>query len=397
MSHSPKPQRRHVLRSLALVAAGWLAACQPITLGDIGIGGGGGPTINTKDPVPVALLVPGGSGNSGDATLAKNLENAARLAISDLDGVRIDLRVYNTAGNSTQAAQAAATAVNDGAKIILGPVYSENANAAGVAVVDRGINVLAFSNNTAIAGGNVFVLGPTFDNTANRLVSYAKRQGKGNIFVVNAQSPAEEVGRTSILQAISSQGANLAGTASFELSQQGLSNAAPQIAAQAKASGASSVFFTSTNDGALPFLTQLLPGEGLSSSVAQYIGLGRLDIPAQAISQPGIQGGWFALPDPNLNNTFKSRYASAFGGQPHPIAGLAYDGIAAIGALVKQGKSNALTKAALTQGSGFVGVNGIFRLRQNGTNQRGLAIAQIRNNQVNIIDAAPRSFGGAGF
>ena len=46
--------------------------------------------------------------------------------------------------------------------------------------------------------------------------------------------------------------------------------------------------------------------------------------------------------------------------------GLAYDGIAAIGALVKQGKSDALTSAALTQGAGFQGTGGVFRLLPNG-------------------------------
>ena len=56
-----------------------------------------------------------------------------------------------------------------------------------------------------------------------------------------------------------------------------------------------------------------------------------------------------------------------------------------------------ITRAALTQAAGFAGVSGIFRLLPNGTNERGLAIAQIRNNQVVVIDPAPRSFGGAGF
>ena len=79
------------------------------------------------------------------------------------------------------------------------------------------------------------------------------------------------------------------------------------------------------------------------------------------------------------------------------MAGLAYDGIAAIGALVAQGNANALTAGALTQGAGFAGVNGPFRFRADGTNQRGLAIAQIQNNQVIVIDPAPRSFGGVGF
>ena len=64
--------------------------------------------------------------------------------------------------------------------------------------------------------------------------------------------------------------------------------------------------------------------------------------------------------------------------------------------LVSQGQSNALTGAALTQPSGFAGVNGVFRLLPDGTNQRALAVAQIQNNQVIVIDPAPRSFGGAG-
>jgi hypothetical protein len=55
-----------------------------------------------------------------------------------------------------------------------------------------------------------------------------------------------------------------------------------------------------------------------------------------------------------------------------------------------------LSRAALTQGSGFAGVNGIFRFLPNGGNRRGLAIATIRDNQVVILDSAPRSFTGAG-
>ena len=94
---------------------------------------------------------------------------------------------------------------------------------------------------------------------------------------------------------------------------------------------------------------------------------------------------------------FRSRYEGAYGGGPHPIGGLAYDGIAAIGALVGAGKSDALTGAALTQGAGFQGVGGIFRLRSDGTNERGLAVATIQDKQVVIIDPAPTSFTGAGF
>lgn len=382
--------RRKALARVALVAAALaLAACEPMPSGRA-------PAIDAGAPVPVALILPGGTGNSTDEMLARNLKQAADLAIADLQGVKIDLRVYNAGSDAATSAAMARKAVDEGAKVILGPVFAEAANAAGVAVAPAGVNVLSFSNNTDIAGGNVFVLGPTFENTANRLVRYAARSGKGRILIIHDETPAGDLGARAIKAAAARSGASVVGTASYPFSQQGVMAAAPGIAGQAKSAGATSAFFTADTAGALPLLAQTLPSSGLSSQSAQFVGLTRWDIPSATLSMPGLQGGWFALPDPGLAAQFNARFMAAYGEQPHPIAGLAYDGIAAIGALAGTANGQPISHAALTQPSGFVGVSGIFRFLANGTNERGLAIASIRENQVVVIDSAPRSFGAAG-
>ena len=357
--------------------------------------GGGGPVINTSRAVPVALLVPQSSQASGG--LARELENAARLAANDLQGASVDIKVYDTGGTAAGASAAAQRALGDGARIIVGPLFAEAASAAGQVAASRGVNVLSFSNNAAIAGGNVFILGNTFQNTADRLVRHARNQGRGNIYIVHAQDPAEELGADAIQRAIQANGAQLAGVTSFPLSQQGVIDTIPAIARGYRASGANALFVTSGTAGALPFLAELLPENGIDGTNSQFIGLQRLDIPSSALSLKGLQGAWFATPSPALAQQFANRYQSVYGTRPNPVAGLAYDAIAAIGALVAQGNSNALGADALTQGQGFAGVNGPFRLFRNGTNQRGLAVATIQNNQVIVIDPAPRSFGGAGF
>jgi ABC-type branched-subunit amino acid transport system substrate-binding protein len=214
--------------------------------------------------------------------------------------------------------------------------------------------------------------------------------------IVHANSPAELTGRDAISRAIAANGSRLAGTASFDLSQQSVISAIPQIASQVRSNGAKAVFMTSGNDGAIPFLAELLPENGIDNTAVQFIGLQRLDIPATALSLDGLQGAWFAVPDPGLAAQFNGRYQAAYGTNPHPLAGLAYDGIAAIGALVSAEGSDALTVPALTRPSGFVGVNGVFRLRPNGTNERGLAVATIQDRQVTYLDPAPRSFGTPG-
>ncbi|WP_103258349.1 penicillin-binding protein activator [Tabrizicola aquatica] len=383
--------RKSLGQTFLVLAAAVLSACVPAG------GPATGPAQGNGGTVQVALLIPSGSGQSQDELFGQNLENAARLAMADLSGVQIDLRVYRTGGSPAQASALAKQAVDEGAQVILGPFYSEEANAAGVAVANSGVNVLAFSNNAAIAGGNVFVLGQTFDNTARRLASYSVRNGKSKILVVHDRNVAGEVGKTAIERGVSAAGGSVVGVTSYEFSQNGIVQAATGIVNTAKSSGATALFLTADTAGALPLLSQLLVDNGIDRSTTQFIGLTRWDIPPATLALPGVQGGWFAMPDPGLYAQFKSRYQSAYGSQPVPVAGLAYDGIAAIGALARSSKGAPITRDALTQSAGFAGVSGIFRLLPNGTNERGLAVATIRGGQVVVIDGAPRSFAGAGF
>ncbi|MEJ6479009.1 MAG: penicillin-binding protein activator [Octadecabacter sp.] len=384
--------RKAALKLFTAMSLVWLAACDPSMMS----GGGGSPTIDPGAPVQVALLVPGGSGQATDGFLALNLENAARMAIADLNGVAINLRVYNTAGNPNQAAAMAAQAINDGAKIIIGPLYAEAANAAGLAAAQAGVSVLAFSNNTTIAGGNVFVLGATFDNTANRLVRYSTAQGLDRILIAHADDLQGSLGRDAIVSAARGAGATVTGVQSYAFSQGGIFAAAGPIVAAVGAAGAEAVFVTAGVNADLPILATALTDRGIDTQATPLIGLTRWNATPQAMALPGLQNGYFALPDQGKITSFESRYVATYGEAPHPLAGLAYDGIAAVGALVAAGNRDALTSAALTQRSGFQGTSGIFRLLPNGTNERGLAVAQIQNSQVVIVDPAPRNFGGAG-
>lgn len=380
---------RLAIAPAALVA---VAACSP---GMTNLSAPSGPRTAPSKPVKVALLVPAGSGQPSDDILATALENAARMAISDLQGAQIQLQVYNTGGSAAGASSAATTALNDGSEIILGPVYAEAANAVGVIAAQRGVNVLAFSNNATIAGNNVFVLGPLFQTSANRLMTYAKAQGKQSVTVVYADNLAGELGQNAVSVAARRAGMQVNAAVRHEFSQQGVIAAIPQI--KASAANSDTLFLTGTTDGTIPLLTQLLPESGLSPDTTQYVSLTRLDIPAQTLELPGVQGSWFSLPDPSRTAQFNGRYQATYGTVAHPIAGLAYDGIAAIGALVASGRPDALSKPSLTQAQGFEGVTGIFRLNPDGTNDRGLAVATIQNKQIMVIDSAPSSFARAGF
>lgn len=392
----PGPSRLRRLAGglVALASALFLGACEQIE------GGPGarasGPRIDPSQPVQVALLVPQGSGSPDLDWLARSLTNSARMAAADAQGARIDLRVYDAGADPATAVARANQAADEGAKIILGPLFADSTNAVGNAMAPRGINVLSFSNNADIAGGNVFILGNSFDNIADRLVRHAVRNGKRRIMTVAEDDAAGQVGARAIEQAIRRNGATLAGVAVHPLSQQGIDAVIPNISQAALSGNVDAVFLTANQGAVLPYLTDKLADAGVTSATVQLMGLTRWDQPPSRLRLRGVQGGWFALPDTRLKAQFDQRYRAAYGEAPHELGSLAYDGVAAIAALVRAGKSDALTTSGLTQRAGFAGVTGAFRLRRDGSCERALAVATIRNGQVEILDPAPRSFGGAG-
>lgn len=384
--------RKAITRTAFAVSALALTACDDVAIPSGG--GSGGPSIDTSKPVPVALLLP--KSDAGAGGVARSLEAAARLAVADLQDVKIDLRVYDTAGSEAQAAAQAQAAVDAGAKIILGPLFAGNAVTASKAVADEGVNVLAFSNNTDIAGGNLFVLGDTFENYANRLVGYAKRNGKSRAVIVHPATVEGEFGKRAFQTAAARSGLTVTGVQPFEFTEQGAISVVSAVRNGINQTNADTVLISAASAGALPLLLQLMPEGGVNPATTQYVGLLPWADP-RLHSLRGAEGGWFAMPDTSAQANFDARYQEAYGTAPHRLAGLAFDGIAAIGALAKAGNSNALAKSGLTQSAGFQGVNGVFRLRPDGKNERALAIATIRDKRVVILDPAPRSFAGAGF
>lgn len=366
-----------------------LSACNVAGPASVGAGG-----IAGEGPKRVALLVPYGSARGTDAEVARSLENAARLAAADLGAGAVSITVYPTQGTPAGAGAAAQRAVADGAQVILGPLYAENTAAAGVAAAGSGVPVLSFSNNTTVAGGNVWVLGSTFENTARRVLGFAATQGRNRVLVTHASDASGQLANRAVVSSARGTRAQITGSVPYALSQQGIAAAVPTIAERARATDSNAIFLTGNTAGDLPVISQLLSEAGIGGEAFRYLGLSRWDIPVEALQLPGLQGGYFALPAPGPSAQFQARYAAAYGNAPHPLAGLAYDGVAAIGAVAKRGGT--VGRNTLTARAGFAGTGGVFRLRADGTNDRALAIAQVVNRQLQVISPAPNSFGGAG-
>ena len=141
-------------------------------------------------------------------------------------------------------------------------------------------------------------------------------------------------------------------------------------------------------------MVQALTAAGMTQRV-QLLGTGLWDDP-RIFGDASLQGGWYAAPDGTGFRNFASRYRSRYGQDPVRTATLAYDAVALVAALVKTQGAQRFSDQTLTNPSGFAGIDGLFRFRSDGTNERGLAVMRVTPSGGQVISPPPRAFGGSG-
>ncbi len=74
-------------------------------------------------------------------------------------------------------------------------------------------------------------------------------------------------------------------------------------------------------------------------------------------------------------------------------ATLAYDAVALVAALARTQGGQRFSPEVLTNSSGFAGIDGLFRFKSDGSNERGLAVMRAASGGGQPVAASPKSFG----
>ena len=122
------------------------------------------------------------------------------------------------------------------------------------------------------------------------------------------------------------------------------------------------------------------------------LGTGLWDSP-RVYASPNLQGGLYAAPDPAGFRAFSGRYRTKYGAEPVRTATLAYDAVALVAALARTQGPTRFSSDVLTNPSGFAGIDGLFRFRADGTNERGLAVMKVTTGGGVAVAGSPKSFG----
>ena len=335
--------------------------------------------------VRVGLVLPqSASGNAGLA--AQSMKNAAEMAYTEFQNPNIQLLVKDDAGSAAGAQQAAQQALNEGAEIIIGPLFAVSVPAVAQLTRARNIPVIAFSTDSSVAGRGVYLLSFLPESDVNRIVDYAYSTGKRSFAAILPENAYGNVVEVAFKHAVARKGARMV---AFERYGADRATAARNIATQL--TGADALLLADDGD-AVVATADALTTAGANLRNVQLLGTGLWDNP-RVFNSASMQGGLYAAPDPAGFRAFSGRYRTKYGNDPVRTATLAYDAVALVAALARTQGGQRFAPDTLTNQSGFAGIDGLFRFRSDGGNDRGLAVMKVASGGGQPVAGSPKSFG----
>src|SRR3984957_13082060 len=316
--------------------------------------------------VKVAVILPLSAGGNA-AVAAQSMKNASEMALSEFLNPNLQLLIKDDAGSPQGAQQAAQQAVDEGAEIILGPLFATSVPAVAQVARGRGISVIAFSTDSSVASRGVYLLSFLPESDVNRIVEYAATIGKRSFGAILPENAYGNVVEAAFKQAVPKRGGRVVAFEKYGADRAGAARNVVAALAQAD-----SLLLADDGDAVVAVADGLVAA-GANLKNVQLLGTGLWDNP-RVFASPTLQGGLYAAPDPAGFRSFSTRYKNKYGAEPVRTATLAYDAVALVAALSRSQGGKRFTTEVLLNSSGFSGIDGLFRFRPEGINERGLAV-----------------------
>ncbi len=382
------------------------------------------------EPMVAALPLPGDGGEtvrvglllplSGpDGVLGTAMLRASQMAVFDIADDAFLLLPHDTAGTPDGANAAARATLARGARLLLGPLFSESVAATIEPAREAGVNIVAFSNNRAVAGNGSYLIGLLPREQVVRVVGYAREQGVLRYAVLAPDTPYGRQVVDDLAEVVAAVGGTLTRIEYFAENPDDMSRAVRQMARydsrraaliqlrkELEERGESSAdlktldtwgdldfdaLFVPASGAELKQIAALLPFFDVDTSKVRLLGMASWMTPGLG-REPALVGAWFAAPITETRDDFERRYRELYGEPPHPLAILAYDATALAAVLARAEGGATFDAEALTSANGFAGAGGIFRFLSSGQVQRGLAVLEVEPWGFGVRSPSPETF-----
>ena len=325
----------------------------------------------------IALLLPL-SGTSG--AVGQSIANATTMALLDTNAQNLRITTYDT---STGADSAAAKAIADGNKLILGPLLADDVVAVASVARPAKVPMITYSNDIGVAARDVFVLGQVPGQSVARVVSFAKARGINRFAAIIPTGIYGQRASAALVKAARENGATIAGIETYDRGNTSVASAVRRLNDKG---GFDAILIA---DGSRITL-QAAP---LISRKIRILGTELWSGEAGMTRNAALRGAWFAAVADGRYGQFEQSYRTRFGSAPSRLATLGYDSVLLTLKVARDWRPGTLFPTAkLYDKGGFIGLDGAFRFNASGVAERAMEVREVGSGTFTIADPAPAAF-----
>lgn len=335
------------------------------------------PHMAGRDIKRAAVLLPFSHPSARVRADAESLLAGIELALFNRGEENFVILPKDTAGRRSTAAARAEEALEEGADLIIGPLFSANIQEVRSLAYPQNVPVIGFSSQNEAAGQGAYLISVAPEEEISRVVDVAASRGAISYAFLG---PNNDYGRrveAALRFAAARNGGSVVSSAFYNPENDAPVDEAQQVARALKSLGTrpeGEIAVMIPEAGVkLRAVAPLLPYYGVDIRRVQMMGTGRWN-DESIWREPTLAGGIFAAPDPESLERFEENFTRIYGTAPTPLTSIGYDSGAMAAALAS---ADALTVEGITTPDGFTGVNGLFRFRLNGTAERSLSVLEI--------------------
>jgi ABC-type branched-subunit amino acid transport system substrate-binding protein len=326
----------------------------------------------------VALIIPLSGPDGGVGT---SISNAANLALFDTKAGNLRLTTFDS--SATGAAKAAELAINAGADIILGPLLAEDVRALAPVARRANIPVIAFSNDTSVAGDGIYIMGVTPTAAIDRVVRYARGKGAARFGALVPNGLYGQRAAQSVQASVKAAGGTMVGLEAYNRTTLAARGAAATLNRRG------------TFDAVL-----IGDGGTIVSAIAPSVEAGPALLGTELWANDHnlgktarLRGALYAAPPEARFQQLVTRYKARYGKTPYRLGSLGYDAMLLTATAARnwpQGRP--FPTRVLADRNGFAGVDGIFRFGRDGVVERALEVRQVNATGITIVSPAAGTF-----
>lgn len=326
----------------------------------------------------IALLVP----MSGSAAAAgQSIANATTMALLDTNASNLRITTYDTAQGAREAAR---KAITDGNRLILGPLMGGDVAPVLAEAKAGRVPVVSFSNDSAVASSDAFLMGQMPEQSIARTVRYVRGKGAQSFAVLAPTGEYGQRAEAALKAAVARHGGRFAGAESYARGNTSVVSAAQRLKARG---GYDSVLIADGSRFAAQGAAQL------RAPNVRILGTELWSGEASVARTPALRGAVFSAVSDTRYKRFSDSYQARFGGAPFRIATLGYDAVLLTLRVARDWQpGRAFPTDKLRDAGGFLGIDGAFRFGRDGIVERAMEVREVRGGSVTVVDPAPAGF-----